>query len=487
MMSMGTTPSSQSSGSQSVSTEHGFVVMSPSDPDHDDMELERKQSESESESVGEQLQVHTQSGSTVPVTPTDLHVLETLSEDEHEDEDDSEYESDCSEYSSSMPLEMLFGLSEQCDEDILFAQNGYKRVDKICDTLQGELYKAEIFKETRANERIGRGKLVAIKKIDKSLKKENIAQKDDMMHCVDEDVEKEAKILRHLTFDNTPTGKDVARFVEFFESDTHLYLVTEFVDGCTLDQFVRKAFELMDAKRLSPELYRKCVKFIMWQMVTTISWLQSDFHCCHMDLCLENVMVHNVHWTELSDGRVTMNPNPKVKVVDFGVAEIFETPRNPGNGRFKFECDKEGLNIDHEARQAPESENGAYDARALDMWSIGMIFYEIMVGHPLYEPMDKFMWNDEDKSNNGYWAVKNGKLREFMARNKYLKLFKRDAFDLLEGLLNVHVHKRINAKKAERHVWFRSYYKRNFYVSQQGRKCNIWNNENRATFPYYSM
>ena len=34
-----------------------------------------------------------------------------------------------------------------------------------------------------------------------------------------ENVEKEAKILKHLTVDNTPTGKDVARFVEFFETD----------------------------------------------------------------------------------------------------------------------------------------------------------------------------------------------------------------------------------------------------------------------------
>ena len=42
----------------------------------------------------------------------------------------------------------------------------------------------------------------------------------------------------------------------------------------------------------------------------------------------------------------------------------------------------EGLNIDHEARQAPESAMGVYDARALDMWSIGMIFYESMCVYP---------------------------------------------------------------------------------------------------------
>ena len=52
-------------------------------------------------------------------------------------------------------------------------------------TLFAELYKAQIFKETMHNERIGMGGFVAIKKIDKSLRKENIAQKDDMVYCVE--------------------------------------------------------------------------------------------------------------------------------------------------------------------------------------------------------------------------------------------------------------------------------------------------------------
>ena len=34
------------------------------------------------------------------------------------------------------------------------------------------------------------------------------------------------------------------------------------------------------------------------------------------------VMVHNVKWRELKDGRMTIDHNIKVKVVDFGVAEV---------------------------------------------------------------------------------------------------------------------------------------------------------------------
>ncbi len=48
-----------------------------------------------------------------------------------------------------------------------------------------ELYKAQIFKETMHNQHIGVGKFVAIKKIDKSLRKENIAEIDDVTYCVE--------------------------------------------------------------------------------------------------------------------------------------------------------------------------------------------------------------------------------------------------------------------------------------------------------------
>lgn len=89
---------------------------------------------------------------------------------------------------------------------------------------------------------------------------------------------------------------------------------------------------------------------------------------------------------------------------------------------------------------------------------------------------------------NRYWALKNRKLREYMARNRLLGNFKRDAFDFLEGLLQVKARKRLTAKDAERHVWFQAYYKRNFYGSPVKQKHNTWTSHStRASFPYYSL
>jgi len=68
----------------------------------------------------------------------------------------SSEESDFSD--SDMDGIALMGLAldiHQCEEEILFHERGYKKLNKICDTLQGELYQCETMKC---------GKHVAIKK-----------------------------------------------------------------------------------------------------------------------------------------------------------------------------------------------------------------------------------------------------------------------------------------------------------------------------------
>ena len=82
--------------------DEGFVMMTHSDPDEDDIDR-RDQGE-------------------------DQQIEDALSELDEEEESESEYETE----SSSIPLEMLFGLSAQCNEDIVFAENGYKKLSRLC-------------------------------------------------------------------------------------------------------------------------------------------------------------------------------------------------------------------------------------------------------------------------------------------------------------------------------------------------------------------
>eukprot|EP01083_Nonionella_stella_P148811 471739_1 len=115
-------------------------------------------------------------------------------------------------------FELLSQLS-QVDLDSGFAIHGYKKLNTICDTLQGTLYKAQ---------NISSGENVAIKKVDKSLSNQQIAiDEDGNTCCVAEDIVKEAQILKYLTVDNTSIGCHIIGYIDFFSDDGSHYLVME--------------------------------------------------------------------------------------------------------------------------------------------------------------------------------------------------------------------------------------------------------------------
>ena len=109
MVAMGDHEDSPNESSNSYMTnddeedDQGFVVMTHSDPEDDEVEHVEVQQDEQDDDEDENKE------------------LSDLDEEDYSDSD--EYDSD----SSSLPLDMLFGLSAQYDEDIVFAENGYKK------------------------------------------------------------------------------------------------------------------------------------------------------------------------------------------------------------------------------------------------------------------------------------------------------------------------------------------------------------------------
>lgn len=146
------------------------------------------------------------------------------------------------------------------------------------------------------------------------------------------------------------------------------------------------------------------------------------------------------------------------------------------------------LNVERAANHAPESSIGCvFDARGTDIWSLGMILYESMVGAPLYEARD--IWNAKYcHSHNGYWAIKKSKLKEYLETEGLMECFSEQSFSLLSNLLNVDPSKRFTSNEAEKHLWFKQFYRRNFYAAKLRKTQKQWQNEEmRINFPYYSM
>lgn len=398
--------------------------------------------------------------------------------------------SPCSSSASDLPLlSVLLGIS-QSEEHIIVREHGYKIDREVGPTLQGTLFKAHIIEATKENALYGPvGSAVAIKKVDKAVYANRTAHVDGMTFVVEQDLLKEAILLKHLTLHNRPTGDYIARFVDFFESDTHFYLVTEFVEGLSLEQFVRQAFALMAEGRLSRIDYQKTVKYLFWQLATTTRWLHDVMASCHLDLGLKSVMLCNADFVPETEGSLRVKPHAaiSIKLVNFGIAEKFST-QGPTPNHKDFLCDKGSLSLGAPQYRCPSMFDGvAYSAQAADMWSLGMVLFEMMTGTELYTPED--LW---DNPRGGYQALHEDRLREYLVEQRLLRFFKRDTFDIVEGLLRVDEERRMTAEGVVQHAWFRSYFKRYSATMRKKHELDALRLERQAasmkhSLPFYQI
>ncbi|CAD8170425.1 unnamed protein product [Paramecium octaurelia] len=170
------------------------------------------------------------------------------------------------------------------------------------------------------------GEKVAIKIIDKTKQQES-----DYVR-----IHREISILRKLRHPN------VVQLFEIVESDTKLYIVTEYASGGELfDHIVRnKRLEEREAARL----------FI--QLIHAVTYIH-DHQVVHRDLKPENVL--------LNEGTL--------KVVDFGLSSTYQ----PGQ-KLKTPCGSP-------CYAAPEMLQGlSYDGLFTDIWSSGIILYAMICG-----------------------------------------------------------------------------------------------------------
>eukprot|EP01084_Bolivina_argentea_P303180 523374_1 len=356
--------------------------------------------------------------------------------------------------SSDIPIADLILNIAKSDENITIYKHGYDIIDRLGNSLQGELFKAEVITN---NKNVNIGSHVMIKKTEKILFTEQIAVQDGVTFCVSENIVKEAIILKHLTINcKSNMSRDyIAQFVDFFETDSHFYLVTEYIpNSMNLKQFISKYHQLINGRKEHKKAYLRWIKFIMWQLTTIIHWLHSVYNCCHLDLALENIVIENGLNVGQPDGSFNANCNIRVVLVDFGVAEIFQSHPTKNNS---FKCNKQRLTID-ECNISPQTYNEQiFDARAHDMWAVGLILYECIIGKKLYTAHD-IIWREP---LNGFDAVIcNNNLCQYLTVNNLIKYFQNDSLLLLKDLLLIDENQRINSVKLLKHSWFKSYYSR---------------------------
>jgi serine/threonine-protein kinase len=209
---------------------------------------------------------------------------------------------------------------------------GYEILDAIGVGGMGEVYRARDTKLHRD---------VAIKVLPAS-----VAQDPDRVARF----RREAQVLASLNHPN------IAYVCGLEEADGVAALVMELVEGPTLQQFTAR-----------PEAR------LPWTQVISIGrQIAETLAAVH-----DRGIVHR----DLKPANIKLSSNGHVKVLDFGLAKLSQ-PEIPAVGSDVGPLTQSGIVVGTVAYMSPEqARGGAVDARS-DLWSLGVVFYELLTGQP---------------------------------------------------------------------------------------------------------
>ncbi|KAG1934857.1 death-associated protein kinase 3 [Pimephales promelas] len=233
-----------------------------------------------------------------------------------------------------------------------------------------------------------------------------------------EEIEREVNILREIQHSNIITLHDI------FENKTDVILILELVSGGELFDF------LAEKESLTEEEATQFLK----QILDGVFYLHSK-RIAHFDLKPENIM--------LLDKNV---PNPRIKLIDFGIAHQIKDGNEFKNifGTPEF--------------VAPEIVNYEPLGLEADMWSIGVITYILLSG------ASPFLGETKQETLTNISAVNYDFDEEYFSNTSEL------AKDFIRRLLVKDPKKRMTIEDSLQHPWIKVIKRRNVRPEESERK-----------------
>ena len=159
---------------------------------------------------------------------------------------------------------------------------------------------------------------------------------------------------------------------------------------------------------------------------------------CHRDLSLENILVSGAHCSIIDLGMC----------LRVGVDNSSQPEKNGTRRSLKRQLLQPQGSCGKLFYMAPEiyTNDGPFDPFAIDVWSLGVILFMMLVGSvPFEKPCS---------SDKGFQWVTGGKLRRLLIHWGRDDISE-EAIDLLERMLTVNFEERISLEDVFSHQWFR--------------------------------
>ena len=181
----------------------------------------------------------------------------------------------------------------------------------------------------------------------------------------------EIEILKEIKHSN------IMELIEMKTTEDNYYLVCELCNGGSLRQCLNKYLK-MYRKPFSEEI----TQHLMRQIVEALKYLHG-LHIMHRDLKLDNILVN---FKDKNDKSILNMYGAEVKIIDFGFAAYVDN---------KIDLHKSVLGsplymdprLLKKYTHVSNIDISGYDEK-IDIWSLGNIFYEMLIGRPAFETSD---------------------------------------------------------------------------------------------------
>jgi serine/threonine protein kinase len=216
---------------------------------------------------------------------------------------------------------------------------------------------------------------------------------------------------------------NIVKCYDIFRTKNSWYIVSEYCESGTFRDLIKQMSSIVNPNKR--EIF---AKYYLYQLRNAIQYLHEN-NIIHRDLKPDNILLTTTN----------KESNLKtVKLADFGFSRYFDITKDiSGNGYDDLVSTVCGSPI----YMAPELLlNTKYNIKA-DIWSFGLIMYELLHGH------------------NPFYYAKN--IQELKTLVEFKKItvgdFSKECIDLLEKILSIDPVYRISWKDFFDHPWFQSY------------------------------
>ena len=215
-------------------------------------------------------------------------------------------------------------------------------------------------------------------------------------------IEQSPLLLQYLkaeiTILNSLNHPNIVKLKEVKKTKRHFYLVQEYCNGGELQKALDR-YQKIYNKPFSEEI----VQYLMRQIMNAINYLHSK-EILHRDIKLENILLNY----ETEEDKNNFNiMKATIKIIDFGFAK---------NKGLAISIVGNPMNMDPLILKKLTS-NGkikklGYDSK-IDIWSLGSICYEMIIGRPAFdaEDIDELI----DKIEKGDYSVPNNLSKEVVS------------------------------------------------------------------------